>query len=601
MKKLLIFLIPFTLFSQKKDRLLSNDISSFLTTEHSYNIYKIINLFENGKFTKEENLQVYKTLESNTLWTNFSIKPSKKEDYKIFVNSNSYLASGKVYYRTGNKIDSLQHISNNKDFSHNTIFYRDPIWKIPIDSVLKTDVFFKVKNKNGRTRMLMHLENENAFLKRVETEYAFFGLYLAFLISMTLFLIFFGVLKKEYAVLFYALYIVTTLIEFLAAKGLGVQYFWSDSSFLINNIRSLSQTIGVFCMGSFYLKFYKLNKEEKKSKLIFKWTTLLTIPLLLVYIYKFFFGGLESYFLIVWIILQLIIVTWVINHLYLTYKKQIPLYLVIAFILPISAVVFGQLYNPYVSNSFGVFFSGPNSYYLMLAIEILLFTRFIFDSVINTQKKYFELKKVSDELKYNFQNKTLEIQHQEQNKLVTNVHDTFGGYLEALKLRLLQKSENTPEKIQEILDAFYKDYRYLLNSLYAPKIDSANFIDSLKEFCEKLNPLTEQDISYIFNISNVDLQQEKCVHLYRIISELTTNAIKYSKASEIKISIQQKDKKNIILKVLDNGVGFDNYKTTKKGFGLKNVEDRIQQMNGFLEIETDKNGTKINIEVPING
>ena len=601
MRTLILFLLPFTLFSQKADPTIYDKISSLqLEENNNYNIVEIVEKYEEGAFKKEVKPQIYKKLGTNTLWIHFSVNSSKKNRFKYFTNSNSYLAYGKIYLKKGGKIDSLQQVSNNENFPHKYVFYRDPVWKIPTDSVLQTDVFLKIINKNGRTRLLFHLENENEFLKRVETEYTFFGLYLAFLISMTLVLTFFAVLKKEYVVLFYALYIVTAIIEFLAGKGLGVQYFWSDSSFLINNFRSLSQTLGTMLLGFFYLKFYKFGKNEKISKAVFRSGIILTIPLLCIYFYKFLYGGLESYFLTVWIILQLIVFTWIITHFYLTYKKQLPLYLVIAFVMPIVAVIFGQMFNPDVTNGLGVFFSGPNTYYLALAIEILLFTRFIFDSVINTQKQYFKLKKVSDELKYNFQNKALEIQHQEQNKLVSNVHDTFGGYLEALKLRLLQKTENTPEKIQEILDAFYKDYRYLLNSLYAPKINSENFVESLVEFCEKLNSFTEQDIKCDFKISNIDLHQEKCVHLYRIISELTTNAIKYSKSSEISILLHQKNNKILILEVIDNGIGLNQNTKTKKGFGLKNVKERVEQMKGVLKIDTENNGTKFKIEIPIN-
>ena len=601
MRTLILFLLPFTLFSQKADPTIYDKISSLqLEENNNYNIVEIVEKYEEGAFKKEVKPQIYKKLGTNTLWIHFSVNSSKKNRFKYFTNSNSYLAYGKIYLKKGGKIDSLQQVSNNENFPHKYVFYRDPVWKIPTDSVLQTDVFLKIINKNGRTRLLFHLENENEFLKRVETEYTFFGLYLAFLISMTLVLTFFAVLKKEYVVLFYALYIVTAIIEFLAGKGLGVQYFWSDSSFLINNFRSLSQTLGTMLLGFFYLKFYKFGKNEKISKAVFRSGIILTIPLLCIYFYKFLYGGLESYFLTVWIILQLIVFTWIINHFYLTYKKQLPLYLVIAFVMPIVAVIFGQMFNPDVTNGLGVFFSGPNTYYLALAIEILLFTRFIFDSVINTQKQYFKLKKVSDELEYNFQNKALEIQHQEQNKLVINAHDTFGGYLEALKLRLLQKTENTPEKIQEILDAFYKDYRYLLNSLYAPKINSENFVESLVEFCEKLNSFTEQDIKCDFKISNIDLHQEKCVHLYRIISELTTNAIKYSKSSEISILLHQKNNKILILEVIDNGIGLNQNTKTKKGFGLKNVKERVEQMKGVLKIDTENNGTKFKIEIPIN-
>ncbi|MEE9409106.1 MAG: ATP-binding protein [Polaribacter sp.] len=602
--KLLILLLFYsTLFFSQEDSIsIYKELKNFYSeAKDQQTIFDILNKYKEDKFYKEENQKIYKKLGTQVLWNHFALKPSKKKiENKYLTISNAYLPYGKIYLKKGNKIDSLYRVSNNKHFPHKNIFYRNPVWKIPVDSILQTDVFLKVKNSSGRTRMALYLESENEFLKRIETEYFYFGLFIAFLISMTLVLVFFAVLKKEYTVLFYALYIITVLFEFLAGKGLGVQYFWSDSSFFTNNIRSFSQTVGVFCIGFFYMKFYKLKTSQIFAKGIFKWGTFLTIPILLLYVYKYFFGGFVNLYLVVWTVLKIIIFTWVLNHLYLTIKKQLPIYLVVAFILPILSVIIGQIMNPSVNNSLGIKFSGPNIYYLTLSLEILLFTRYIFDSVIDTQIKYFKLKKVSDELKYNFQSKTLEVQQQERNKLVNNVHDTFGGYLEALKLRLLQKTENTPEKVQEILDAFYKDYRYLLNSLYAPKINSANFTTSLIEFCEKLDELTSQKINYAFNIDDIDLQQEKCVHLYRIISELTTNAIKYSEATEITILMKQKTEEFVFLQVSDNGIGFKQDKISKTGFGLNSVKDRVEQINGSLEIISNKEGTLFKIEVPVN-
>ena len=590
------------IFSQEENVNFYTNLSvySHLTSEEK-SIEEIVVIEKNTDFLTEENPKLYKELGNKTWWYKFSIKPTKKEDFKYLSIGHSYLSYGKVYVKKGNKIDSLYQVSNFSNFPHKHIFYRDPVWKIPLDSMTITDVFLELKSNGGRTRLDFHLETENEFLKRVETEYIYFGLFLAFLISMTLVLVFFAVLKKEYVVLLYAIYVITALIEFLAGKGLGVQYFWSDSSFIVNNARSLSQTIGTFFIGLFYLKFYKLNKDQYISKNIFRWGSFATIPLLCIYMYKFFYGGFGNLYLYVWSILKIIIFIWILNHIYLASKKQIPKYLVVAFVLPIAAVINGQSINPSVYSKTMIALSGPNLYYFALAIEILLFTRYIFDSVIKTQKKYFTLKKVSDELKYDFQNKTLEVQQIERNKLLSNVHDTFGGYLEALKLRLLQKNQNSPEKVQEILDAFYKDYRYLLNSLYSPKINSENFVKNLIEFCEKLNELTDNIIKYEFSLENTQLEQEQCVHIYRIISELTTNAIKYSKASEIKIEIQKEGKEQIILSIKDNGIGFDINTVNKNSYGLKNIENRVQQINGSLEIQSVKNiGTSFTIKIPKN-
>ena len=80
---------------------------------------------------------------------------------------------------------------------------------------------------------------------------------------------------------------------------------------------------------------------------------------------------------------------------------------------------------------------------------------------------------------------------------------------EALKLRLLHKSEGTPEKIQEILDSFYNEYRYLLNSLYSPKINSENFTDNLIEFINKINEVSNNIIKHSLSFNNTEISQYK--------------------------------------------------------------------------------------------
>ena len=56
------------------------------------------------------------------------------------------------------------------------------------------------------------------------------------------------------------------LIDFLCNYGLGIKYLWHDNLYLTNNIRSLSQTLAVLVIGSFYLKFYRIPYPLKKLK-----------------------------------------------------------------------------------------------------------------------------------------------------------------------------------------------------------------------------------------------------------------------------------------------------------------------------------------------
>ncbi|CAL2095902.1 Signal transduction histidine kinase [Tenacibaculum sp. 190524A02b] len=593
----LLFSFLFSFAQEDKTNTIYNQIC-VISSKEKWGIEEVYHKFKDSNFTKTKLKKLYRKLGKKNWWLYIPVKKANGEQYLTF--SFPYLAYGKLYLCKNDSIIPLHRTSYYKKFPYKYLFYRHPTWEIPSDSLNSSEVILKLKNGGSRTRLELHLETKNEFLKRTQTEYIQFGLFIAFLISMICILLFFSILKKEYSVLFYAVYIFCMVIEFLAGKGLGIQFIWSDYPFITKNIRSFTQTFAVFCMGFFYLRFYTFSKDETISKNIFKWGTILTIPLMLLYLYKYLGGGMVSLYLYVWVLLKIIIFIWFVNHIYLARKKRIPNYLVFAFAAPIVSIIISQSINPLNTDSNWWIYGTANIFYIALVIEILCFTRFIFNAVIQSQKKYTQLKKISDELKYSLQNKTIEIQEQERNKLLKNVHDSFGGYLEALKLRLLNKDKDTPKKIEEILNAFDNDYRYLLNNLYAPKINANNFIETLTEFIYKINNITNNIISYNISLENTQLSKEKCIHLYRIISELVTNAIKHSNANKIKIVMSKTTSNTILLEVNDNGLGFNTSKHYKS-FGLQSIQERVTKMKGKFSIQSNKNlGTLVTIKVPEN-
>ncbi|MNE69036.1 Sensor histidine kinase ComP [compost metagenome] len=88
------------------------------------------------------------------------------------------------------------------------------------------------------------------------------------------------------------------------------------------------------------------------------------------------------------------------------------------------------------------------------------------------------------------------------------------------------------------------------------------------------------------------------VHIYRIVQELLTNAIKHGKAKNILVQLIQEGD-TILITVDDNGKGFDTGKMSNvTGIGLKNIQNRVDFLKGKLSIDSDPgNGTSVNIEI----
>jgi len=85
---------------------------------------------------------------------------------------------------------------------------------------------------------------------------------------------------------------------------------------------------------------------------------------------------------------------------------------------------------------------------------------------------------------------------------------------------------------------------------------------------------------------------------YRIIQEQLNNIIKYADASIIEVSIDI-NTADIILRVTDNGIGFDVSKKTE-GIGLKNINNRVSFYNGTMSIiSPDTGGCCLEVLIPL--
>ncbi|HEY5688254.1 MAG TPA: ATP-binding protein, partial [Yeosuana sp.] len=109
-------------------------------------------------------------------------------------------------------------------------------------------------------------------------------------------------------------------------------------------------------------------------------------------------------------------------------------------------------------------------------------------------------------------------------------------------------------------------------------------------------------LNYEFNhddaINWEDISNKKKIHLYRIIQESLHNIYKHANATFIKIGIRLKNNV-ILLSITDDGSGFDVNKA-KSGIGLKNINSRVNEINGEIRINSKKGeGTTVEIQVPI--
>jgi signal transduction histidine kinase len=97
---------------------------------------------------------------------------------------------------------------------------------------------------------------------------------------------------------------------------------------------------------------------------------------------------------------------------------------------------------------------------------------------------------------------------------------------------------------------------------------------------------------------NVKLDNKKKLTIYRIAQEQLNNIRKYSRAKRAVLSLN-KDSRNIIFSISDDGIGFDPKKTSQ-GIGLRNIKSRVEFYAGKMALVTAPGkGCRLEVMLPV--
>jgi signal transduction histidine kinase len=86
--------------------------------------------------------------------------------------------------------------------------------------------------------------------------------------------------------------------------------------------------------------------------------------------------------------------------------------------------------------------------------------------------------------------------------------------------------------------------------------------------------------------------------LYRIIQELTKNAVNHGKANYISVHCD-KQKNSMVIHFEDNGSGFKNAEESD-GTGIANIKNRVVFLKGKISFKSSDQGSICNIILPLN-
>jgi PAS domain S-box-containing protein len=204
-------------------------------------------------------------------------------------------------------------------------------------------------------------------------------------------------------------------------------------------------------------------------------------------------------------------------------------------------------------------------------------------------------------------NTILHVQEAERSRIGESLHNGIGQLLYAIKLKheslgsKIPEHKNTLSEINNLLAEAITETRNISFELVPNLLKDFGLNMALKELC-KTGMRHACEIKYTPAELKDRLPQQLEMAIFRIVQEIINNIIKHAKATKAAVSMKI-TKKEIIVKVNDNGVGFNTRKTfsSGSGFGLRNIKSRVQLFNGELDITSKKGkGTSVTMKFPVN-
>jgi len=202
----------------------------------------------------------------------------------------------------------------------------------------------------------------------------------------------------------------------------------------------------------------------------------------------------------------------------------------------------------------------------------------------------------------------LAVSDREQQRLGQELHDGLCQHLTAVafmarSVALRLKNHRVIEvedieKIAQLVNDAASDTRNLSRALHRIDIDAAGLVDALRDLVDReiWRIPCRLECKPSFHVDNDIAAGE----LYRIAREAVINANKHSQAREIVIRLEHVENE-MVLRVIDNGVGFPSEQKTKRGLGAHIMGYRARLIGARLEIASPKQGgTCVSCYLPNN-
>jgi len=202
----------------------------------------------------------------------------------------------------------------------------------------------------------------------------------------------------------------------------------------------------------------------------------------------------------------------------------------------------------------------------------------------------------------------IDTQEEERGRVARELHDSISQILVSVRYALetaqrrlakgdARASQNIDRGITTLTGAI-QEVRRISRDLRPGMLDDLGLGPALRSLIDDFRQRTGIETQFETVVFHNRLDSDSKITLYRIAQEALTNIERHADATHVRISIAG-SRRGALMRIADNGKGLPGA-TPSRGLGLRNMQERIEQLDGTLRILSSKNGTTIEASVPLS-
>jgi len=197
------------------------------------------------------------------------------------------------------------------------------------------------------------------------------------------------------------------------------------------------------------------------------------------------------------------------------------------------------------------------------------------------------------------------MEERQKRRIATELHDCIGQSLALAKIKLGMLCKLAPKELKgplrellQLVEQTIKETRTLTFELSPPILYELGFEQAIKWLADQLGEKYGLKIKISDDGKDKPIDTSIRFFLFQAIRELLINIIKHADSEEAEIVLKRRGNR-LKISVIDRGIGFDPAMEKYSGYGLFNIREKMNHINGRFEIESSLGkGTKVTLIAP---